>query len=135
MLRLGNGKSPVTRHCSMADSISGVQSRSGFSGLADLSSVGGISLYGQRILCLVQLRLDLRSVFSVFQRAYRRRLSIPLWEILVTADMSTFANIVLVTDSSCISVNISRYSPSFTSLTRLGMAAYGSEKMSHKSRR
>lgn len=57
MPRLGKGKMPVRCHCSMAASISGFHIKSGLSGVADLSSGTGTSLYGHRTLCLVQLRL------------------------------------------------------------------------------
>lgn len=58
MPRLGNGNMPVRRHWSMAASISGVHIKSGLSGEPALDWAAGASLYGQRILCFVQLRLE-----------------------------------------------------------------------------
>lgn len=90
MLRSGNGNWPVRFHSSMAASISAVHWRSGLSGV-DLSSVTGMSLYGQRILCLVQLRLS----FWVSPHCHLHILkgSSPLRENLVAADVPTLASI------------------------------------------
>lgn len=54
----GKGNWPVFCHPSMQASISGVHMRSGLSGVVERPASGTCtSLYGQRILCLVQLRL------------------------------------------------------------------------------
>lgn len=59
MYKSGNGKFPVCCQRSISASISGVQSKSAFSGVAARSSCTGISIYGQRQLCFVQFRLSL----------------------------------------------------------------------------
>ncbi len=49
--------------------------------------------------------------------------SIPLWEVLITTDVSTFAFTVSVPYSESVYKNLSEYSPSFTALAGLGVAS------------
>ena len=91
MFKLGKGKTPVRRQFSIAASTSGVHIRSGLSGVVDLSSGMVMSLYGQRILCLVQLRLFHRVSGYPISRILLRYA--PLREVLITSNVASFARI------------------------------------------
>ena len=72
--------------------------RSGFSGVTERSpSVAWKSLYGQRTLCLVQLRLASR--ISKLGKGGRRKnvdlIYLPLRKVLVTSNVSAFARTML----------------------------------------